>query len=76
MAQTKGFDFMKDIYHKLSMLANAMETKVRNNGGIIEGGIPIGAIRTSTLESYLEEIYEILHDMEVEGIKYHIENDK
>lgn len=63
-----------EIYRRLSILANAMQTKVLNNSvKEIKGFIPIGAIKTSTLESYLDELYEILSDIECEGIKQHIE---
>lgn len=64
-----------EIYRRLSMLANAMQTKVLNNSvEEIKGIIPLGAIKTSTLESYLDDLYEILADIEAEAIKYHIEN--
>lgn len=63
-----------EIYRQLSMLANAMQTKVLNNSvEDIKGPIPLGAIKTATLESYLDELYEILADIEAECIKDHIE---
>lgn len=67
---------MKDtVYYKLCMLANDMQTKIRNNGvDVVDGQIPIGAIRTSTLEAYLEELDNIITQMESEFIKEEIDN--